>query len=91
MMQVAGLPYQLAVLFSGCPDHSVKLSYLRDILDVEPLAADFTQPLPAAAWDASAWFAASGREAAAHRNPLTARYLAALITKELAERCEVLK
>jgi hypothetical protein len=85
-VQVAGLPYQLAAIFSGCPDQAAKLVYLRDILVpdhhvVPPTAAKHV------AWDA----VASGGGEAVQRNPLTARYLAALLTKELAERCELLK
>jgi hypothetical protein len=89
-IQVAGLPYQLAALFSGCPDPGGKLLYLRDILDLDPqlAATDSTQQQAAVTWDAAAW---CSRHAAAQHNPLTARYFASLLTKELAERCESLK
>jgi DnaJ-domain-containing protein 1 len=109
-VQVAGLPFQLAAIFTGCPDYGAKLTYLRDILDLDhvgyPPAAEARQygykqhadPRQhaeeyhaAAVWDGAASLCGAPATAPVARNPLTARYLAALLTKELAERCEILR
>ena len=105
---MAGLPSQLAAIFTACPDHGTKLVYLRDILNLEHVGEGHVannvpylkQHTPdcvphGAMWDTAGYVAPNGcvaaAPAAAPRNQLTARYLAALLTKELAERCEVLK
>ena len=114
---MAGLPYQLAAIFTSCPEYGAKLVHLTDILDLEHVpdslqkqqhcrqhgtsyrqhhAADARQHgEDLTLWEPAGWAAMGAavgdvREITS-RNPLTARYLAALLTKELAERCEILK